>query len=465
MELYTLDSLFRRAAVVDQFESMIWTERYSAWGDFELQVISTPELRRLLPAGTRFAMSESYRVMTIELVENTVDSDGRAMIKLSGRSLEAILDDRVARNTFANLQTTPKWAISGKPGDIARYVFNQICRTNANFPDDQIPFLQPGTLFPAGNIAEPDQSIDVELALTTVYKAVKEICDAYELGFRLVRNFDTSQLYFDIYSGNNRTTLQSALPAVVFAPNLDNLTNISSITSISNYKNVAYVFHPNGVQIVTSDGVSVEVEGFERRVLTVDASDIDVAAFTYVLPQAQIDAINAAVTAATIEEHDNALNRFLQKNWLTPAELTIVEFYGGSSSPLSAAQRVQINGAISTYNVAVAAATVTLNASLQQRGRDELAKNRQISAFDGELPMNSPYPYELAYQLGDLVEMRNIDGVTNQMRVTEQIFVSDREGERAYPTLTMNLFISPDSWFGWSYNDVWATADGVWADK
>ena len=468
MELYILDSLFRRTAVIDQYESLIWTERYSEWGDFDLRVFSTPEMRRLLPAGTRLAMNQSYRVMTVELVENTTDSQGRSILKISGRSLEAVLEDRTARNTFSTLSDTPKWKITGKPGDIARWIFNQICRTNANFPDDQIPFLKPGSIFLPSTIPEYEGIIDVELALTTVYQAIKEVCEAYDLGFRLVRNHDNSGLYFDVYSGNDRTTSQTLNSPVVFSSELDNLTNVSSLVSIGNYKNVAYVFHPYGVQIVTAEGVSVEVEGFDRRVLTVDASDIEVPELTYKLyyNPFQLEAINAAITwpGQKFEDMQEALDKFLNKKWLTTAQLDKVKYWRGSTSPMSASQKTQMNYAIELYEEITGTELVILNKALTQRGYDELAKNRQITAFDGELPSNSPYPYETSYQLGDLIELRSVDGFVNQMRVTEQIFVSDATGERAYPTLSLNLFIMPDTWFGWAFNDTWETVDGTWAE-
>lgn len=465
MELYTLDSTLRRAAVIDQFESMIWTERYSAWGDFELRIISTPDTRRLLPAGTRLAMSDSYRVMTVELIDDSEDKDGRKVLKLSGRSIESVMEDRTARNTFANLTTTPKWVLTGKPGDIARQIFNEVCRTNVNFPDDQIPFLTTGSLFPPGNIAEPDAEITIELSLATVYKAVKDLCDAYDLGFRLIRNFDQSQIYFDIYTGSDRTTMQSSIAAVVFAPNLDNLTNIRSVTSISNYKNVAYVFHPYGVQIVTADGVSVEVEGFDRRVLTIDASNIQLPKRDYVVTAAQQNAVNAAM-AATPDNQDvkNQLQKLTQRTRLLPDDITSITLIYQVGPGLTSQQRTDLQAALNySVNYATTFEDPWLMGMLVQRGQDELAKNRQVQAFDGEMPIDSPYIYEVDYQLGDLVEMRNNDGVTNQMRVTEQIFVSDAQGERTYPTLTINQFIAPDTWLGWNYNQVWETADGYWA--
>lgn len=463
MELYTLDGQLRRAAVIDRFESMIWTERFSAWGDFELHIFSTAEMRRLLPAGTRLAMSDSYRVMTVELVENTTDSEGRAMLKVSGRSLEALLDERVARNTFADLSTTPKWVLTGTPGNIVRMIFDNILRTNTNFPDDELPFLVAGSLFPAGNILEPDVVITLELSLTTVYKAIQEICNAYDLGFRIVRNFDESELFFDVYSGNDRTTLQNVLAPVVFAPDLDNLTNISEITATANFRNVAYVFHPISVQIVTIDGVSVEVEGFDRRVMEVDASDIEAPELEYTLTTVQTDAITAAKALSSNQSDVVALEKLNSRAYMTAAEAAIVVYFYTSSS-LSATHKTNLSAAYSLYNSQLTAAKAVLNTALQQRGSDELAKQRPIQAFDGELPANSPYKYEIQYSLGDLLEMRNSDGVTNQMRVTEQIFVSDAQGERSYPTLAIDRFITPGSWFAWDYNQTWANADGVWGD-
>lgn len=464
MEIYTLNSLLQRVDVIDVFESMIWTERFSSWGDFELYLISTPEMRRLLPAGTRLAMSHSYRVMTVELVEDSTDADGRDILKVSGRSLEAILDDRVARNTFASLEAVPKWELTGTPGNIVRKIFNDICRDNSNFPDDEIPFLVTGSLFPAGSIAEPSEVITIELELGTVYEAIKEICDVYDLGFRLVRNFDKSQLYFDIYTGSDRTTFQSTLAPVVFAPNLDNLTNTTAVTSIGDYKNVAYVFHPFGTQIVTADGTSVEVEGFERRVLMVNASDIDIPERPYTITEAQQKAIkNANALSTSLDKQRSALNKLSQKQRLTSEDNTILTQIAGSSS-LSATDKTNLNAARNvswSYN---ATETAAVNAKMVLRGKEELAKHRQVSAFDGEIPSNSPYPYEIAYRLGDLVEMRNIDGVTNQMRVTEQIFVSDAQGERAYPTLVMNQIIIPGTWEGWKANETWSVVPGEWKD-
>lgn len=376
MEVYILDSLLRRNQVVDKFESLIWTERWQEIGDFELVLISNLETRSQFTVGTRIAINKSDRVMTVETIENSTDSDGKLMLNIKGRSLEAILEDRVAKDTMSDLTADPVWTLTGTPGAIVRTIFNDICVLGNLDVKDKIPFITAGTIYPADTIPEYATSISVGIKPTVLYDVIKELCDNYDLGFRLIRNFDASQLYFNIYAGNDRTTGQIILPPVVFALGFDNLQDITEFITIDQSKNVAYVFSEFGFAVVYPDDVDPDIEGFERRVLLVNASD---------------------VTEDTLD----------------------------------------------------------IPAALIQRGKEELAKRRGSSVLDGQLNTNSVYTYGIDYDLGDLVEMRSVDGVVSKQRVTEQIFTCDGEGERAYPTLFMKYFVTPNTWLSWSNDQVW----------
>jgi hypothetical protein len=377
MEVYILDNLFRRTEVLDRYQSLIWTERFAGYGDFELVVHSTPENRKLLTPGTKFVVNESDRVQTIENYENKKDDEGKLMLKLTGRSLEQILEDRVATSGMIGLTADTDWVLTGTPGDICRQIFQKICVDGILSVGDIIPFMTAGTTYPVDTISETSTVIQAAIPISSVYDAIKELCDVYDLGFRLYRNQDTSQLYFNIYAGSDRTTRQTTLPAVVFSSDLDNLSNETELSSISEAKNMAYVFAQNGALIVYADGYSADTIGFNRRVVYVDATDVD--------------------------------------------------------EPAGA----------------------TLTSILTNKGKDALAKARPLQAFDGEVSQYGAYKYGVDYRLGDLVEVRNSDGVASMMRVTEQIFVSDQEGERSYPTLSLNLFITPGSWSSWDYGSQW----------
>jgi hypothetical protein len=395
MEVYNLDDQYRRVGtIIDDFQSLIWTERFRAYGDFQLDVVSTPENRSRFPIGACLAMNESNRVMKVKTYSDKVADDGTKILSITGPSLEKILDDRIAKKTLSDTTTEPKWIITDAPADIARLIFHNICVLGNLNVGDIIPYIHEGSSLPASTIPEPSDNITAELDPQTVYAATKDICDVWNLGFRLIRQGDAPDLYYDIYSGNDRTLGQSTLTPVVFSPGLDNLQNVSELTSVDGAKNVAYVFSPAGYQVVYADGIDPTVAGFERNVIVVNATDI-----------------------------------------------TTDDGNGGTRTPTDIAN------------------------ALIQRGKDELAKNKGVSALDGEIRQDSQYRYGRDYIVGDLVVMQNADGVTNNMRVEEQIFVSDSQGERSYPTLTLDSLLTQNTWKSWFANQVWAELTGVhWAD-
>ena len=380
MEFYTLNSSYQQETLIQDHESYIWTERFSGFGDFVLDVHSTQENRNKYKAGTRLGMKESKRVMIAEFSEDKIDEEGKKLLTVKGRSIEAILLDRIARAVLTDIFTDPKWVIEGLPAAIARQIFHDVCVTGVLDTADIIPLIHEDSsgIFPADTIAEPTESITYEIEPKEVYNAIKPLCDQYGMGFRLFRNDNEGELWFDIYMGCDRTTRQTTFDAVVFSPDLDNLKNITELKTVENYKNVAYVISAAGFEKVTEPGVDPDISGFDRRIMVVLADDID-----------------------------------------------------------------DLDAGVATDRMV-------------QRGREELAKNRRLFAFDGEIDQHSAYKYGVDYHLGDLITQRNDDGATNIMQVTEQIFVSDKEGERSYPTLAVNEVIQPGTWLSWDPSEEWS---------
>ena len=89
MEWYILDDNLQRDEIIEGFESFIWTERYQGWGDFQILIISTPETRNAFQPGVRIGMKFSYRVMTIETVQDDLGDDGTKKLTITGRSIVA----------------------------------------------------------------------------------------------------------------------------------------------------------------------------------------------------------------------------------------------------------------------------------------------------------------------------------------------------------------------------------------
>lgn len=380
MELYILDNVLRRAEVVEGYESLIWTERFNQYGDFQLDITPGMADKILTTQGTMLACDKSKRVMYVNEVENALTDDGKRVLRITGFSLEAKLLERPNDYTaiVSGAGATQVTLGPNTPGDIIRNLFHSICRTNpAPFDSDNFPFVQAGTYSTPGSIPETSEVITVQSPLNNLYDTIKSIAEVVKLGFRIIRPADDSKLYFEVYTGNDRTTSQTVNLPVVFSPELDTLDNYKELTSTQNYRNVAYVYAPNGSMIVYGDNADTSTAGFNKHILIVDASDLD-----------------------------------------------------GAAGPV-------------------------LDDQMAQRGREELAKANIVWGFDGEIPQASKYAYGLYYDLGDLVEQRSSNGLINKMRVTEQIFTHDAEGEKSYPTLTVDTLVLPGTWDAISPSVFW----------
>lgn len=287
MEVYILDSLHRRIRVIDKFESLVWTERFNAWGDFELDLLSNQENRTLFITDVRLSIKESKRVMVVETTEDFTDDEGKRILKVKGRSLEKILEDRMLALALGGMDEIPATFFTGEPPEIVFDMYTHICVDGTLDVGDIISDVSTlgSGLYPEDTIVEPTDIITYEIGLATLYRAIVELCAAYEMGFRFVRNPSTNALYFEVYMGSDRTTNQTTVAAIVFSPDMDNTRNTRLLTSTALYKNVAYVFGTTFAKLVYDTGVDPSTAGFERRVLMVEASDIDDATFVAAEPR------------------------------------------------------------------------------------------------------------------------------------------------------------------------------------
>ena len=286
MEWHTLDSQFKRNTVITGWQSFIWTERYNTAGDFQIVIKSTYQNRQLLTDGTYIGKKGSTYVMKIDTVTDTVGDDGTRNLTITGSSLENLLDDRLAAVVTTTsttddsvppitttITTLTDWLATGTPGAVARDLFNRICVEGVLDSHDTIPGYTFGTLLPAGNLAEPSDIISLDAAPASVYSTLTQLCNTYSLGFRFVKNGDTGEIYFEVYVGNDRTSSQSILPAVIFDQNLNNLEDVTQLTSSATLKTVAYVYATNGYEIVYAPTADPAASGEDRRVMLIQSSN------------------------------------------------------------------------------------------------------------------------------------------------------------------------------------------------
>jgi hypothetical protein len=306
MEYYTLDDSLRRDSIIEGYQSIIWTERYAAYGDFQIITVSNLPNRRLLSIGTWITRLGSNYVGIIDTVSDAVDDDGIKLITVSGSFLEKLLNDRVAMPALTDTTTQPNWVLTGTPGAIGREMFNQVCVSAVIDVHDSIPFYTFGTLLPTGNIPEPSEIITVTMSPDTLYNSLQSLCNAYTLGFRLVKDEDSGQIYFEIYTGNDLTSNQKEFNPVIFDPGMENLAQTTVLQSTAALKTVAYVFATNGSAMVYAPWADALAYGTDRRVLLVN-SDNDGDAGDALTIALQQEGIMALAAQAKIYAFDGEL--------------------------------------------------------------------------------------------------------------------------------------------------------------
>ena len=267
MDIFICDKNLDTIRVVDSYTSVIWTERYSSCGDFELEMPYDDELFKLLTLNDGLQddyclrIKDSNTVMIIEIVTLITDSENSNTMKLKGRSLESILDRRVIKGQIE--------LRSGIESNI-RVMVNK----NVISPDDPNREI-PGIIFTNSGDARIDSvSVEAQYFNDNLYEKIVEICEAYSVGFRIWPT--ASGLSFKLYLGQDRSFEQNTNPYVIFSPRFDNLIS-------SNY--VESAFESKTTAIIAGEGETAERPvlektingtwtGRKRREMYVDAGNI-----------------------------------------------------------------------------------------------------------------------------------------------------------------------------------------------
>ena len=259
MELLVLNTAFESIALLDSYESLIWTDRYNEYGDFEIYFPMDKKLLGYLKPDNYLWLNESEHTMIIEDIRINSDVEDGDHLIVTGRSIESILDRRVIywqRITTGSLQEQIENIIYENiidPSDADRKIDNFIFKSSA---DSKVTSLK----------------IDTQFTGDDLYSVVKSVCKENNIGFKVVLT-SNNKFEFSLYSGTDRSYDQDTNPYVVFSPNYENIINSNFYSSKSNFKNVSLI----GGEGEGSNRRMAKVgsgTGLERREIFTDARDI-----------------------------------------------------------------------------------------------------------------------------------------------------------------------------------------------
>lgn len=246
MDIWVLNKNYERIAVVDTFESFIWTDRYYGFGDFELYTDMDASLLSIFQEDYYLQIEESDRTMIIESFEITTDIEKGNKLIVRGRSLESITQRR--RNYSQKL-------LNSSIQDAIR----EIIRTNFIDPDAGIiEKIIPNLIFSVSSdplVTTP--TIKAQYQGDDIGLTILELCRQFSIGFRIVLD-SSNQFVCSVYAGVDRSYSQSTNPYVIFSPKFDNLIRTSYFQSSRDRKTYGIVLgYVDANNVRTVAGVAI----------------------------------------------------------------------------------------------------------------------------------------------------------------------------------------------------------------
>ena len=276
------DTTFENIGEVNQYNSLIWPDKFNGYASFELWAPITDENSEYFKKGN-ILWCGGDNAAVVEIVKSAIDDKGTKTFNVKGRTLEMILTTRIIWGTYS---------ASNKYASTVMYeIVNQNCVNPTNI-SRKIPYLE---------CAEDKQlggKMSIQKTGGEVYDALTTIASNKDLGFNVLFRPKEKKLIFEVIAGVDRTIEQSEVDPVEFSTDLEDILSSSYYTNSQDEKNVAFIQgEGDGASRVSQVSGNNELEGFNRKELYVDARDI------------QSESVNedGATTTLTPAEYDAAL--------------------------------------------------------------------------------------------------------------------------------------------------------------
>ena len=263
MNLIVLDTSLQAVTVLDGYNSLIWTDRYSEAGDFEIYTRASADLFEQIKLDYFLQRADSEHLMIIEKIATSTDVDEGNMVTITGRSLESILDRRIIwgqKDLNGGFQEGIKTLITEtiiNPSNTDRKISNFIFKDST---DQEITKL----------------TLEAQYDGDNLYDVIKAACEDKGIGFKVTLNA-SDQFVFELYKGVDRSYDQMDLPVVIFSNKFDNLINSNYVESYETFKNVSLVRGADKTTGETSTRYYTSVgnaKGLTRRETYTDAQSI-----------------------------------------------------------------------------------------------------------------------------------------------------------------------------------------------
>lgn len=243
-DVLVYDDNWELKVVVDNYESLVWTDKAKECGDFELYMYYDPDLWNTIKMGTFLRIKDSEHTMMVNKRDLKDTFEDAPRMIFTGKSMEYIVSRRVVYKQIDVTET---------PGNIVNKLLDENCIDG--------PFLQqfaPDPIDPdkkyrvitglyrdASNWRQElgDSQISKQYLGQNIYEAISDLVKTYSspMCYIFVHHTDDNRWRWRLGTGFDRSWNQGTNDWVTFSSDFNNLKSSEFVQDNEKYANAFYV--------------------------------------------------------------------------------------------------------------------------------------------------------------------------------------------------------------------------------
>lgn len=448
VDIYVLDTNFQVVGIVDTYESFIWTDRFRSYGDFEIYTSFDINLVNLCKQDYYLWIKDSDHMMIIEGLEIESDAENGNKLKITGRSLESIIDRRIVwqQMTIA-ANTTLQDAIKRLLDD----AFLNPHPYSGNYSATSETRRRNATQLETANkrkltnlVFQPtDDSYILNLKVEkqqltgdNVYDILQSLLDEVNgtVGYKIILN-EENKFVFELYTGVDRSYDQKEyVKTEDLTINTDKNYYILHGSQYIAYTQQYYEY-VSRVYVLSEDLVRVK-----KKTYYVKTGDNTYTKYTGDFPIVyEYRGLRPYVVFSP--QFDNVINSNYIDNISEMKNVTLVAGEGEGTSRKSVIvgdkeglERRELFTDARDMQTSEYGTGTKYTEALKTRGLNKLVENARVTSYEGQVEATRQYVYGKDFFMGDVIQMANEYGIEGNARVIEWVMSDSTTGFEIYPT-------------------------------
>ena len=243
-DVLVYDGNWELQTIVDNYESLVWTDKAKEFGDFELYMYYDPDLWKIITLGTFLRIQDSEHTMIVNKRDLKDTFEDAPRMIFTGKSMEYITSRRVVYKQIDVTET---------PGNIINKLLDEHCIDGPHLQQFVPDPTNPNNKYRGITGLYRDLSNwqlelgDVQIAKQylgeNIYEAVSDLVKTYSspMCYIFVHHTDDNKWRWRLGTGVDRSWNQGTNEWVTFSSDFNNLKSSEFIQDNEKYANAFYV--------------------------------------------------------------------------------------------------------------------------------------------------------------------------------------------------------------------------------